>query len=167
MRSQPPARISRSSRLGLDRMERSARRQSASSGAWLIGAKLVAPVLIAMPGSNIRIRDHRVRDRARRYLLRRRHRSIPSFGFVWAGSVRGCIARAFRTQRMLQRTSPGWHIAVVFDTARWSSFNSTTARGFEQLSWPQQWAIGHGQGDAEDRAFRGASLSFQIAQTES
>src|SRR5262249_428311 len=55
MRSLPPARISRSSRLGLDRMERSPHRRSDSSGFWLIGSKLVALVLIAMPGSNIRL----------------------------------------------------------------------------------------------------------------
>ena len=62
---------------------------------------------------------------------------------------------------------PGGLLCRRHETPRWSSFNSATARGLEQLSWPQQWAIGHGQGDAEDRAFRGASLSFQIAQTES
>jgi hypothetical protein len=60
---------------------------------------------------------------------------------------------------------PGGLLYRHHDTPYWSSFNSATARGLEQLSWPQHWAIGHGQGGGEDRPFRGAALDFQIAQT--
>ena len=51
------------------------------------------------------------------------------------------------------------------DSHHWSSFNSAAARGLEQFSWPQHWAIGHGQGGCDDRPFRGAALSFLFAQT--
>lgn len=61
---------------------------------------------------------------------------------------------------------PGGLLFRHHDISRWSSFTSAAARGLEQLSWPQYWAIGHGQGGAEDHPFRGARLSFQIAQTE-
>jgi hypothetical protein len=44
---------------------------------------------------------------------------------------------------------PGGLLYRRHDTPRWSSFNSATARGLEQLSWPQHWVI------------------VQIAQTES
>jgi hypothetical protein len=60
---------------------------------------------------------------------------------------------------------PGGLLYRHHETPRWSSFNSATVRGLEQLSWPQHWAIGHGQGGTEDRPFRGVALSFQIAQT--
>ncbi len=62
---------------------------------------------------------------------------------------------------------PGGLLYRHHNTARWSSFKSATARGLERLSWPQHWAIGQGQGGAEDRPFKGASLSVQIAQTQS
>jgi hypothetical protein len=58
---------------------------------------------------------------------------------------------------------PGGLLYRRHDTARWSSFTSATAQGLEQLSWPRHWAIGHGQGGREDRAFRGAALSVLIA----
>jgi Calcineurin-like phosphoesterase len=61
---------------------------------------------------------------------------------------------------------PGGLLYRHHNTPHWSSFDSATARGLEQLSWPQHWAIGHGQGGGEDRPFRGAALNFQIAQTE-
>ncbi|WP_441235061.1 metallophosphoesterase family protein [Bradyrhizobium sp. 930_D9_N1_4] len=60
---------------------------------------------------------------------------------------------------------PGGLLYRHHDTPYWSSFNSATARGLEQLPWPRHWAIGHGQGGGEDRPFRGAALDFQIAQT--
>jgi hypothetical protein len=44
---------------------------------------------------------------------------------------------------------------------------SATARGLEQLSWPQHWVIGDAQRGAEDRPFKGAALIVQIAQMES
>jgi len=62
---------------------------------------------------------------------------------------------------------PGGLLYRHRDASRWSSFNSATARGLERLSWPQRWAIGFGQGGAQDRPFGGAELSFQIAQTAS
>jgi Calcineurin-like phosphoesterase len=46
----------------------------------------------------------------------------------------------------------------------WSSFNAATSRGLELLSWPDRWAIGHGQGGGDDRPFRGTALRVQIAQ---
>jgi hypothetical protein len=58
---------------------------------------------------------------------------------------------------------PGGLLYRHHDSPRWSSFNSATARGLEQLSWPRHWAVGHGQGGREDRAFRGAALSLLIA----
>ncbi|WP_354270616.1 hypothetical protein [Bradyrhizobium japonicum] len=58
---------------------------------------------------------------------------------------------------------PGGLLYRDHGSPRWSSFTSATARGLEQLSWPQHWAIGHGQGGSEDRAFRGAALSLLIA----
>ncbi|WP_412535264.1 metallophosphoesterase family protein [Mesorhizobium sp. BAC0120] len=61
---------------------------------------------------------------------------------------------------------PGGVLYRSHGNARWSSFNSATARGLEQLSWPQQWSIGHGQHGTGDRRFRGASLSIQISGTE-
>lgn len=62
---------------------------------------------------------------------------------------------------------PGGLLYRHHNSPGWSSFGSATARGLEQLSWPQHWTIGHGQDGAADRPFRGASLSFQIAQTAS
>lgn len=61
---------------------------------------------------------------------------------------------------------PGGLLYRHHDASRWSSFNSATSRGVEQLSWPPHWAISHGPGGPDDRAFRGAALSLQIAQTE-
>ena len=58
---------------------------------------------------------------------------------------------------------PGGLLYRDHGTPRWSSFTSASSRGLEQLAWPQQWAIGHGQGGREDRAFRGAALSLLIA----
>jgi hypothetical protein len=60
---------------------------------------------------------------------------------------------------------PGGLLYRHDNTPRWSSFNSATARGIEQLSWPRRWAVGHGQGGREDRPFRGAALNLKIAQT--
>jgi len=60
---------------------------------------------------------------------------------------------------------PGGLLYRHHNTPRWSSFSSATARGLEQMSWPSAWAIGHGQNGTEDRPFRGASLSFKIAET--
>ena len=37
---------------------------------------------------------------------------------------------------------------------RWSSLQATSARGAEALSWPDAWAIGHGQSGPEDRPFQ-------------
>jgi hypothetical protein len=62
---------------------------------------------------------------------------------------------------------PGGLLYRHHDSPRWSSLTSATAQGPEQLSWPRHWAIGHGQGGSEDRAFKGPALSFQIAQTDS
>jgi hypothetical protein len=61
---------------------------------------------------------------------------------------------------------PGGFLYRHHDTLRCSSFNAAASRGVEQLSWPEHWAIGHGQGGAEDRRFKGAALSVQIAQTQ-
>ncbi len=61
---------------------------------------------------------------------------------------------------------PGGLLYRQHDTPRWSSFKAAAARGVEQLSWPEHWAIGHGQGGAADRRFKGAALSVQIAQTQ-
>jgi hypothetical protein len=61
---------------------------------------------------------------------------------------------------------PGGLLYRHHDTSSWSSFNSATAQGLERLSWPLHWAIGHGQGGAQDRPFRGPALSFEIAKTE-
>jgi hypothetical protein len=58
---------------------------------------------------------------------------------------------------------PGGLLYRHHDSPHWSSFTSASARGLEQLSWPQHWAIGHGQGGSEDRAFRGAALRLLIA----
>lgn len=58
---------------------------------------------------------------------------------------------------------PGGLLYRHHDTSRWSSFNSATARGLEQMTWPRHWAVGHGQGGGGDRPFRGAALSLQIA----
>ncbi len=68
--------------------------------------------------------------------------------------------------RIYPDMGPGGLLYRHHNTPHWSSFDSATARGLEQLSWPQRWAIGHGQGGGEDRPFRGAALNFQIAQTE-
>lgn len=59
---------------------------------------------------------------------------------------------------------PGGLLYRRHDSARWSSFTSATARGLEQLLWPRHWAVGHGQGGREDRAFKGATLSVLIAR---
>lgn len=58
---------------------------------------------------------------------------------------------------------PGGLLYRRHDCLRWSSFTSAAARGLEQLSWPAHWAIGHGQGGRDDRAFKGAALSVSIA----
>lgn len=58
---------------------------------------------------------------------------------------------------------PGGLLYRRQDSTRWSSFTSATARGLDQLVWPRHWAVGHGQGGREDRAFRGATLRLLIA----
>ena len=58
---------------------------------------------------------------------------------------------------------PGGLLYRRHDSTRWSSFTAAAAQGLEQLSWPAHWAIGHGQGGREDRAFKGAALSVLIA----
>jgi hypothetical protein len=64
------------------------------------------------------------------------------------------------------KMGPGGLLYRHHGSPHWSSFNSATSRGLEQFSWPDRWAIGHGQGGGEDRPFRGAALSVQIAQAE-
>ena len=66
--------------------------------------------------------------------------------------------------RIYPDMGPGGLLYRHHDDVRWSSFNAATARGVEGLSWPERWGIGHGQGGPEDRPFRGAALSVQIAQ---
>jgi len=61
---------------------------------------------------------------------------------------------------------PGGFLYRHHDTLRWSSFNAAASRGVEQLSWPEHWAIGHGQGGAADRRFKGAALSVQMAEMQ-
>lgn len=68
--------------------------------------------------------------------------------------------------RIYPDMGPGGLLYRHHDDSRWSSLSSATARGVEELSWPRHWAIGHGQGGIEDRPFRGAALSVQLAQIQ-
>ncbi|MDN5000081.1 metallophosphoesterase family protein [Bradyrhizobium sp. GCM10027634] len=61
---------------------------------------------------------------------------------------------------------PGGLLYRHHDNGRWSSFNAATARGVERLSWPHRWAVGHAQGGPDDRPFKGAALSVQMAQMQ-
>jgi hypothetical protein len=61
---------------------------------------------------------------------------------------------------------PGGLLYRRHDSTRWSSFTAAGAQGLEQLSWPEHWAIGYGQGGRDDRAFRGAALSVLFAREE-
>ncbi len=46
---------------------------------------------------------------------------------------------------------------------RWSSFSAATARGLQQSAWPSRWNVGHGQGGANDRPFRGPVLNVSVS----
>jgi len=45
----------------------------------------------------------------------------------------------------------------------WSSLRSNSARGADQLVWPENWNLGHGQSGSSDRAFAGADLRVEYA----
>lgn len=62
---------------------------------------------------------------------------------------------------------PGGLLYRHHDNLRWSSFNSATARGVEQLWWPRRWAIGHGEDGTGDRPFKGTALAVRIAESGS
>lgn len=44
------------------------------------------------------------------------------------------------------------------DDGRWSSLSAASPWGAECLAWPERWSIGHGQGGAADRTFKGGTL---------
>jgi hypothetical protein len=54
---------------------------------------------------------------------------------------------------------PGGLLYCNYDDQCWSSFSGATAQGLEHLAWPSRWIVGHGQGGARDRPFKGASLT--------
>lgn len=54
---------------------------------------------------------------------------------------------------------PGGILLRTKEDAPWSSLSSSSARGAEQMAWPNCWAVGHGQSGSEDRPFRGKDLA--------
>jgi hypothetical protein len=58
---------------------------------------------------------------------------------------------------------PGGVLYRHHDDPHWSSFTAATATGLEQMAWPSRWSVGHGQGGAHDRPYRGSPLNVGIS----
>ncbi len=59
---------------------------------------------------------------------------------------------------------PGGVLFRADEAAAWSTLESTSSKGGEDLQRPQRWAIGHGQSGTADRPYRGESLRIQMAR---
>ncbi|WP_267549775.1 metallophosphoesterase [Rhizobium rhizogenes] len=57
---------------------------------------------------------------------------------------------------------PGGMLYRMHGDDRWNSFRGASATGLEEMIWPGQWSVGHGQGGPADRPFMGSSLAVQI-----
>jgi hypothetical protein len=59
---------------------------------------------------------------------------------------------------------PGGILYCPHGDSRWTSFSGAGSVGVEDLVWPARWTIGHGQGGASDRPYKGASLRLEISR---
>jgi hypothetical protein len=53
---------------------------------------------------------------------------------------------------------PGGIMCRSGSEVAWSSLESASAWGAEQLDWPSQWSVGHGQAGTDDAPFKGSDL---------
>ena len=53
---------------------------------------------------------------------------------------------------------PGGIMYRSVSDAAWSSLESASAWGVEQIDWPSQWSVGHGQAGSDDAPFKGSDL---------
>jgi hypothetical protein len=60
---------------------------------------------------------------------------------------------------------PGGVMVHTVGDGRLSSLHAASPWGAERLDWPSRWCIGHAQGGADDRQFRGAGLTVSATVT--
>jgi hypothetical protein len=78
---------------------------------------------------------------------------------VWAGPEVAANAPFDLEVAIHGGMGPGGVLCRVRD-GPWSSLESSSARGAELMSWPEAWAVGHGQSGPADRPFHGTGLSL-------
>jgi len=59
---------------------------------------------------------------------------------------------------------PGGILYRRDDSAPWSSLNSISPKGAEDLTWPNKWSIGRRFGNSADQPFLGGDLQIERTQ---
>ncbi|MEE3369247.1 MAG: hypothetical protein VX346_07880 [Planctomycetota bacterium] len=94
-------------------------------------------------------------------------RLVPLSGYGWQvwGGPSLAVDQPFDFQIVLHPgMGPGGILFRVEESAAWSTLDSTSSKGCEDLKRPQRWAVGHGQSGVADQPYQGDSIRVHVAR---